>query len=600
MTDPAVRLRRFRALPGLLATAPTWLLVVAGTALVVLGVVLVTRPLASLALLAVYAGTSCILSGFAEFTREHLPTWLRTAIGTLWIGVGAVLIIWMGRSLEFLPVALAALLILGGLTDLPRLRTGTLSQRILVGGAVFAHLAVGLLALLWPDLASATVALLFGLRTSVFGLALLRRALAAVRGRSDPGRRAHRGPAWLVPGARIVAAVLLVAIPSLAWWASLELRAGTPVVDAFYSTPSSLPGGPGSLIRSDTWPGTPPAGAQVRRILYTTTDLHGEPAVASAIVVVPTRRASGPAPVVLWDHGTTGIARECAPSLMTDMFQIDGIPAVTQAVEAGWVLVATDYSGQGAEGDFPYLVGQGEARSTLDAMRAARGLDGLELSDRAVVWGHSQGGHAALWTGAIARSYAPDLRILGVAAVSPAADPRGLAERITSPAASSPVSTLAIAWVLIPYSNAYDDVDFDAQVAPQGRAIVREMAARCTSQPSLLVSVISALGIGSTHKVYVGDLTGGALGQRLDENKTLGPWGVPMLMAWGSKDEVIPPALQHRYVSDLCRSGVDLTSREYPGLSHMGIVTDGSPFLPLLVSWTTDRFAGAGAPASTC
>lgn len=600
MTDRTVRLRRFRALPGLLATAPTWLLAMAGAALVVLGVALVTRPLASLALLAVYAGVSCILSGLGEFTREHLAIWLRTAIGLLWIAVGAALIIWMGLSVELLPVVLALLLVVGGLSDLPRLKQGPPSRRVLVGAAVFAHVAVGLLALLWPDLTSATVALLFGLRTVVFGLALLRRVVAVVRGRSSADRRAPRGPAWLVPGARVVGAVLLVALPSLAWWASLELRAGMPVLDSFYSTPSRLPENPGSLIRSDAWPGTPPAGAQVRRILYTTTDLHGKPAVASAIVVVPNRRASGPAPVVLWDHGTTGIARECAPSLMTDMFRIDGIPAVAQAVEAGWVLVATDYSGQGAEGDFPYLIGQGEARSTLDAMRAARRLDGLELSDRAVVWGHSQGGHAALWTGAIARRYAPDLRILGVAAVSPAADPRGLAERITSPAAASPVTTLAIAWVLIPYSKAYDDVDFDAQVAPQGRAVVREMAARCTSEPSLLVSVISALGIGSSEKLYVGDLTGGVLGRRLDENKTLGPWGVPLLMAWGSKDEVIAPDLQHRYVSDLCRSGVDLTSREYPGLSHMGIVTDGSPFLPLLVSWTADRFAGVRGPASTC
>ena len=36
------------------------------------------------------------------------------------------------------------------------------------------------------------------------------------------------------------------------------------------------------------------------------------------------------------------------------------------------------------------------------------------------MWGHSQGGHAALFTGQIAASYAPELRLVGVAVAAPA------------------------------------------------------------------------------------------------------------------------------------------------------------------------------------
>jgi hypothetical protein len=36
------------------------------------------------------------------------------------------------------------------------------------------------------------------------------------------------------------------------------------------------------------------------------------------------------------------------------------------------------------------------------------------------VWGHSQGGHAALYTGQLAASYAPELKLVGVAAAAPA------------------------------------------------------------------------------------------------------------------------------------------------------------------------------------
>ena len=66
---------------------------------------------------------------------------------------------------------------------------------------------------------------------------------------------------------------------------------------------------------------------------------------------------------------------------------------------AGWVVVATDYSFAEKGGPHPYLIGEGEARATLDSVRAARQMSELTLDKRMVVWGYSQGGHAALWIG---------------------------------------------------------------------------------------------------------------------------------------------------------------------------------------------------------
>jgi pimeloyl-ACP methyl ester carboxylesterase len=88
------------------------------------------------------------------------------------------------------------------------------------------------------------------------------------------------------------------------------------------------------------------------------------------------------------------------------------------------VIVATDYVGLGTAGPHPYLIGQGEARSVLDSVRAARQMPQLSLQPATVVWGHSQGGHAALWAGALAPSYAPDVHVLAVAALAPASDPQ--------------------------------------------------------------------------------------------------------------------------------------------------------------------------------
>ena len=54
-----------------------------------------------------------------------------------------------------------------------------------------------------------------------------------------------------------------------------------------------------------------------------------------------------------------------------------------------------------------------DVRYRIDAVRAARAVDGVELSDDTVAWGHSQGGGAALWVGEEARGYAPDVPIAG-------------------------------------------------------------------------------------------------------------------------------------------------------------------------------------------
>jgi enterochelin esterase-like enzyme len=68
------------------------------------------------------------------------------------------------------------------------------------------------------------------------------------------------------------------------------------------------------------------------------------------------------------------------------------------------------------------LIGEGVARAALDSVRAARQMAELTLDMRTAVWGHSQGGHAALWTGIVGPRYAPDVEIVGVAAVASAAN----------------------------------------------------------------------------------------------------------------------------------------------------------------------------------
>lgn len=163
-----------------------------------------------------------------------------------------------------------------------------------------------------------------------------------------------------------------------------------------------------------------PAGTRAWFVVYASTGLDDEPVPVSGIVLAPSAAApEGGFPVVAWAHATTGIADQCAPSKQG----LDGIPAeVRGLVEQGYVVTATDYEGLGTIGIHPYIVGKSEGRSVLDSIVAAQALPDAHAGTRAVVIGHSQGGHAALWSGELAPSYAPGLTLLGALAGSPPID----------------------------------------------------------------------------------------------------------------------------------------------------------------------------------
>ena len=118
-------------------------------------------------------------------------------------------------------------------------------------------------------------------------------------------------------------------------------------------------------------------------------------------------------PLIAWAHGTTGLGDSCAPSNEAENDQL-----AQALVGFGYAVVATDYEGLGTPGVHPYVVGASEAHSVLDSVRAVYEL-GLPVTDEWVVFGHSQGGHAAMFTGQLQSTYAPELNMIGVVAGAP-------------------------------------------------------------------------------------------------------------------------------------------------------------------------------------
>lgn len=363
-------------------------------------------------------------------------------------------------------------------------------------------------------------------------------------------------------------------------------------LDAFYDAPADVTAAPGTLLRSEPLMGrTLPAGSQAWRIQYATTMPDGAPAAAVATVLAPLAPPTAPMPVIAWDHGTLGLVQRCMPSLTTIPFA--AVPAVPQALDAQWVIVAPDYQPD-VNGIHPFLIGEGEARSTLDAVRAAHQLPGLALDRRTVLWGHSQGGHAALWTTMLAPDYAPEVTLAGAVAIAPAADLPGLLEMHGGDAVAAGIG----AYLVSAYSAYYPEVSYDAAVRAAAHDTGRDLATRCPLDPQdapAMAALIEGLGGESLLSMPPEQ----ALAARLVENTPRGPFSAPVLIAQGLDDEVVFPAATEAWVAARCADGAMLDYWPFPGQDHRSIVAQGSPLEAPLIAWTQQRFAGQ-APAGSC
>lgn len=395
-------------------------------------------------------------------------------------------------------------------------------------------------------------------------------------------RRTGKRLLHLVAGVLVTALCTIVVI---GWWA----RPDHP--GKFYSDPGAK-GPPGTLVRVQPFSRELPPGAHGWRMLYITTRADGTSSLASALVLAPAASDDGAGNVVLWMHGTTGVATGCAPSLLDHPFA--NTPALQAALRKGWRIVAPDYAGLGAGSRrHGYLIGPDEARSGLDAVRAARHVPGLDAGSATVVWGHSQGGHAALWTGIIEPGYAPDVPLSGVAALAPATDLPALVRA----AQDSVVGRVLSSYILSAYAGNYADIDMDRSVRRGARWITRDMAGRCMDGAKALVPVAESLLLDGS--VFAHDPGSGAMGARLAANTPDRPIRAPLLIAQGAADDLVLPSIQAHYVASRCEAGQAIEYKVYPGLDHLSLVAPGSPLDADLLHWTAQRFAGAPA-SSNC
>lgn len=308
-------------------------------------------------------------------------------------------------------------------------------------------------------------------------------------------------------------------------------------------------------------------------LTYRTPALDGRLTTATGLVFLPEGPApDGGRPIVAWDHGTNGLSQQCGLS-SSDNAPYDA-PALLRINQAGYAAVAPDYLGLSPQspGVHPYQNTRTEATTTIDLVRAARHAFG-DLSTRWSVMGVSQGGGAALSTGNMAPTYAPELDFRGTVALAPESH----LERVLSLAGpQSPavpgLGGLAgtIAAVLAAIRANQPGFDLNPYLSTEGRRILDAVSTQCVTEWSdtvgdrpigaLLARPLNDPVITEVLNTYMAVPTGG--------------YRQPVFIGQGVSDTAVPIPVTLALLAEFASAG---TKYEFAAFDadHSTIMNDG-------------------------
>ena len=258
----------------------------------------------------------------------------------------------------------------------------------------------------------------------------------------------------------------------------------------------------------------------------------------------------------------------------------------------GYVFAASDYAGIGGPGEQAYLDGPVAGKNVLDLVRATRTVVSQysthHASNAFVSFGGSQGGHTSLWTGALAPTYAPELKAAGTIAHSV---PSGLdqyfaAVRPGLPPVAVPDYVTYFSNVLNGLRQVRPDAKVNSYLTPLGRKIVDEASTRCYAEQN------AATRGATVGQLVSRPLADGPLLPALREYARVPVKGydAPVLLEQGTRDIVAFAPLTDETVAQMRENGVQVTYRTYPEAHGLSIprVHDARAWANALKTWPKD------------
>lgn len=376
----------------------------------------------------------------------------------------------------------------------------------------------------------------------------------------------------------VVALVVLMIILALWIWTATRLPMDLPPpiaeprgdteLSRFYADPSDLPVSPGILIKQEGIEGPAAlasAGKNVR-ILYSSTDgLDGKTinAVSGAVYLPKGDVPEGGWPLLVWSHGTVGIADICAPSY-AGRGERDRT-YLNPWLEKGYAVAASDYQGLGTPGTHPYMDARTMAFNNLDLIRSVQSAD-FPLASKVVIAGQSQGATGAIATASHAENYAADVGLAGVIATGiPYFSGSVLWDLIVNSDRNEVSASVPLSLYMLTYAEMLDpDFALDAVISEQARPVVNRIERSCVFD-----FIAAAQDAGLSSNITFTSRT------ELPLLKVLGRAGLytldfdtPVFAGSGTDDKITPFSMQQEFLNDACDAGVTVSARTYDGANH--------------------------------
>ena len=353
-------------------------------------------------------------------------------------------------------------------------------------------------------------------------------------------------------------------------------------------------------------------GVRVFRFRYTTQD-QGEAIEATGLIGLPQPEDGGvdePWPVALALHGFAGASDACAPS---EDSMIGPLQVALLAAD-GFVAVAPDFigmNGRGGASTRPHapLLGEQVAIGSWDAVRAARALLAGDLGYRLpgdaredlVIWGASQGGHAAFFTELIGPYYAPEETVRGVVASSPAHSLQAVVvDAMDDYIPSTGLSALALIgwrrWYGVPESmHGVLSNTGPYYLADTAEALIESQGDVCVFEGEFEADEVTDI----YEEAFVESVRAG-------DWAAIEPWScflhensvsttsverrreTPVLTVFGELDDLVIPSVQRDDWEQLCADGWSLEHLQCQGAGHAETTLFS---IPEQLDWLRDRLA---------
>jgi len=407
----------------------------------------------------------------------------------------------------------------------------------------------------------------------------------------------------------------------------LVAQADPPVAPFYEAVMKMSPNGMlGQVIKKEKIK-TSVKGAQAWKIAYISSDLNGQKTIVTGLLVAPIGVAPKEGrPIMSWAHGTTGAAQNCGPSQvlnpvvpLNEYFLVGGnswtdygIPAIEEFIQEGYVVVATDYQGQGGGGKHQYALATTNAMDTIDAARAASSMKETGAGKKTIIYGWSQGGGVAVAAASMPDYFskkgtaADNLELIGSIALAPD-DIAVMLPGATVDQASAQQSLNGLIQMFT--GNIFDfshmamsmwgvqaanpNLKLTDLFTDNGATVLDEVISnKCMHA----VADTLNFNFGTQYKTFLKD----QISNPLEWTKTMVRGSVnpvkpisPVVIYWGNKDVTNPPIMGKLYQEQMCKLGGNVNRIELLGdQSHF--TTPGASkqfYLP----WIKDRLAGKPA-----